>query len=150
MSKPTCGPMYKEALDKYADGDESKSHAFAAGFVSGQAEKVYLGACRAAMFRPSQDRKAMLLEIVADAAARYGLRVVVPVGAKGEVWICRATYLPAVEMLRDCHPENENSEWWHRHRAFLCGVPDDEVDSKFHLRDRHGLDCDSLSREAQR
>ncbi len=58
--------MCKEAINKYAGDDSEKIRIFAAGFVSGQAEKVYLGACRAAMFRPSQDRYGMLNVVTED------------------------------------------------------------------------------------
>lgn len=78
--KTTCGPMYKAGLSQFAGDDPDKIRIFAAGFVSGQCEKVYLGACRAAMFRPSLERSAMLLEVVHDMGQRYGLNVVYPIG----------------------------------------------------------------------
>jgi hypothetical protein len=136
--KPTCGPFYKAALEKYAKTPE-EMHIFAAGFVSGQAEKVYLGACRAAMFRPSQDRHAMLLEIVKDVTERYGLLFVDDVGEKKEIWICRSEWANYVLGLINTP---ENSELWHQRRAFLCGIPHKEIDPEFHLREGHGERCD--------
>lgn len=138
-SKPTCGPFYKAALDNYAGIDPVKNRIFAAGFVSGQAEKVYLGACRAAMFRPSQDRYGDLIETAQDVADRYGLTVVAPIGKKQEVWICRTRWAGDVHMLNGLI---EDTAEWHELRAWLCGVPDEEVDRVFHLRDGHGERCD--------
>lgn len=132
MTKPTCGPMYKEAIEKYGTTD-AEAHAFAAGFVSGQAEKVYLGACRAAMFRPSQDRLAMILEIVSDVVRRYDLCYIAGVGSKNEVWICRRKWARDVQ---DLHYIKEDSPAWHEKRAWLCGIPGDEVDVAFHPSQR--------------
>ena len=130
--------MYKEALEKYA-ATSTEFRAFAAGFVSGQAEKIYLGACRAAMFRPSQDRTATIIEIANDVAARYGLVVVHPIGAKQEVWICR----PANEEdVRRMTVFIEDSPAWHERRAWLCGIPEKDVDLEFHKRAGHGERCD--------
>lgn len=137
-TKKTCGPMYKEGLEKYGDSPE-KMRAFAAGFVSGQAEKVYLGACRAAMFRPSQDRSGMIEEIIKDVCSRYGLGTIYPVGTENEFWICRLEWADDVELLRVI---TENSPQWHAHRAYLCGVPESEIDYEFHLRAGHGKRCD--------
>ena len=138
-TKPTCGPMYKSALEKYCGGDPQKIHLFAAGFVSGEAEKVYLGACSAAMFRPSQDRMGMLSEIVEDVCQRYGL--VSFDGGRGELWICRN--MDVWEALREMHAMvPANSEEWHRRRAELCGIPLGEVDVNFHERAGHGERCD--------
>lgn len=137
--KPTCGPMYKETLEKYAGNDPALIRVFASGWIGGQAEKVYLGACRAAMFRPSQDRRGMILEIVSDVCQRYGLFHVSPIGEKQEIWICREVNIVQVETLKFM---SEDSEQWHWHRAWLCGIPTDEVDVKFHLRAGHGARCD--------
>lgn len=137
MNKPTCGPMYKEALERYAGDDAELIRIFAAGFVSGQAEKVYLGACRAAMFRPSQDRYGMLIETVRDVAQRYGLTVVEGIGSQNEIWVCRPD---DAELVRGQMQYPENSPPWHVHRATLCGV--DEIDVRFHLRAGSGERCD--------
>lgn len=128
----------KEALEKYGATD-AEQKAFAAGFVSGQAEKVYLGACRAAMFRPSQEKAGWMLEIVEDVCFRYGLSFYSPVGSKQEVWICRIWWAGDVMDLRDM---KEDSAAWHEKRAWLCGIPDAEVDREFHLRSGHGAKCD--------
>lgn len=146
QTKPTCGPMYKEAIDHYCgstgpdfcrSNDPALVRVFAAGFVSGQAEKVYLGACRAAMFRPSAERYGMLIDVASDVARRYGLTVVT--GVKFEIWICRDEWAPMVRTLKDAE---ENSRIWHECRGFLCGIPFEECDYEFHLREGHGQRCD--------
>ena len=42
--KTTCGTIYRDALFQYTHGDPEKVRIFAAGFVHGQGEKIYLGA----------------------------------------------------------------------------------------------------------
>jgi hypothetical protein len=133
----TCGPFYKEALERYAGDSPAGQRAFAAGFVSGQAEKVYLGAAPAAMFRPSGERFDMVADIVADVASRYGLTWH-HVG--GEIWLCRD--MLAVRMLNEMREIERDSAVWHRQRAMLCGIPENEVDVKFHLRRGYGERCD--------
>ncbi len=140
-AKVTCGPMYKEGLEKYAGTEPVSQHCFAAGFVSGQAEKVYLGACSMAMFRPSQDRSGMIEQILDDVCPRYGLawRKI-----EGEYWITREGcehrfgHLEAFPL----RPNINGPEWRHRFRGLLCGVPDCEIDEKFHERKGAGERCD--------
>jgi len=136
-SKPTCGPLYKAGLDNYCGDDPERVRLFAAGFVSGQAEKVYLGACRAAMFRPSAERLAMLMTVVKEVAERYGL---VWLAVENEVWLCRDR--DAERTVKEMAGRIPNSPGWHRLRADLCGVPRAECDEYFHLRHGYGQRCD--------
>jgi len=53
MSAPTCGTHYLKLLKVFTELDPERVRYFAAGFVCGQAEKIHLGACPAAMFRPN-------------------------------------------------------------------------------------------------
>lgn len=137
MSK-TCGPMYLDALEKYTGGDPAKVRLFAAGFISGQAEKVFLGACGAAMFRPSEAYAPMVRAIVIDCATRYDL-LWTQEGA--EIWIVRnAALLRTLVCCLERYPENSTE--WHMVRGQLCGVPDSELDYEFHLREGYGKPCD--------
>jgi hypothetical protein len=136
-AKKTCGPMYEEALRRYTSMDPGLIGVFAAGFISGQAEKVYLGACRGAMFRPSADRWPIIMAAVMDVVNRYGLKYQ---ELPEEIWILRDdTAVHWLAELSDCEP---NSPRWHRIRARLCGVPLSETDEQFHLRSGHGERCD--------
>lgn len=128
--------MYKNAIESFCGDDPDKIRLFAAGFVNGQSEKVYLGACQAAMFRPSHDRRDMLMEIVENAAIRYGLAVVI---VRAEIWICRLASFNTVQQLKSLE---ENSAAWHQLRGQLCGVPEIEIDVTFHHRSGYGQRCD--------
>lgn len=137
-NKPTCGVMYLDALTRYTGGDPKLVRVFAAGFVNGQAEKVYLGACRAAMFRPSDDFRGMVGEIARDAANRYGLELA---WIGGEGWIFRPDNRGAIMRMPSM---TVNSPPWHNLRGWLCGVPANEIDLKFHTRQGYGEPCDVI------
>lgn len=135
--KTTCGPLYLHAMMRWTGMDEGLVRAFAAGFINGQAEKVYLGACRAAMFRPPMRHDEMVCDIVRDACLRYGLEWTF---LREEVWICRDQIAKlAVLALNDLVL---NSPLWHAHRAALYGIPEAEVDLSFHERPGYGEPCD--------
>jgi|SRR3989304_4911931 len=137
--KRTCGPMYLEALLKYAGDDPVNVKLFAAGFISGQAEKVYLGACKAAMFRPSDINAPMVREICKDVAQRYGLMLLT---YEDEFWLVRN--IGARSVLWTAIECETNSADWHVLRGMLCGVPKDEIDPTFHEREGYGQPCDQL------
>ena len=136
-NKQTCGPLYKDGLENFTKMEPSLVRVYAAGFVSGQAEKVYLGACQAAMFRPSEENFEMLYEVVQDVAHRYFLYVELLDTLRGvEIWVCRTISVSRSACnLRLCE---ENSGMWHRERASLCGIPEIEVDPFFHERNGFG------------
>ncbi len=130
--RATCGPLYLEGLETY--GCTKDMHfAFACGFVSGQAEKVFLGACPAAMFRPSPEHFEWLYDEVTKIAVRYGLEIAVLPSAQSktpdEIWIFREGYA-----IGRWHDSPVNSPNWHYHRAAACGIPNDRIDYKFHER----------------
>ena len=131
-AKVTCGPMYKAALEVYVGDDLVKAHAFAAGFVSGQAEKVYLGACAMAMFRPSQDRSGMIEDILCDVCPRYGLiwaRILdeYSITRKG----CEFRFHHLQRLVKDGEVDTVQ---WHEYRGGECGIPPYSIDPKFHER----------------
>lgn len=134
--KQTCGVFYREAFLKYGEGNTALERAFAAGFVSGQAEKVHLGACTAAMFRPSEEKRPLIQAILDDVLPRYGL---VAQWIGDEVWISRSESCQRVRGMLDFVV---NSEFWHRIRGKLCGVPHEELDLMFHERRGYKERCD--------
>lgn len=138
-AKPTCGPLYKAGLEHYAGSDPEKIKLFAAGFISGQAEKVYLGACRGAMFRPSAEWKAMVLEVAREVATRYGLQVRIA-SPPGEIWILRDA--AAVDLLARAEELGVPDDLFHLLRGALAGVPTEEIDLRFHERAGHGERCE--------
>lgn len=128
-TKTSCGPLYRAAKNHFTGGDPAKERLFAAGFVHGQAEKVYLGACMAAMFRPSTlEKQVMVQEIAEQAAVLYGLVVL---NIREEIWICRPDHEKDVGKLWWMIID---SGLWHCYRGGLCGVPTGEIDNQFHLR----------------
>jgi hypothetical protein len=136
MTKTTCGPLYKQALEAFTDRSPKQIRLFAAGFVVGQAEKIYLGACRAAMFRPSKEYQEMLWEHTTTAAALYGLAVMM---LDDEIWIVKPEWAASIKSLKDFE---RNSMAWHKLRARMCGVPEEEIDDQFHLRPGAVERCD--------
>ncbi|MEK7561025.1 MAG: hypothetical protein AAB539_03665 [Patescibacteria group bacterium] len=136
LSKPTCGVLFRDALQQFTFMDPETIPVFAAGFVTGQAEKVYIGACKAAMFRPSEEYRDMFMRILTDTKERYGLALT---SFNGELWIARPENVTLVESIFNLVP---NSAEWHELRGQLCGVPPQEIDLKFHLRRGDGERAD--------
>ena len=135
LQKPSCGALYRAALEAATGGDPALVPVFAAGFVNGLAEKVYLGACPAAMIRPPAEWWLRVEQIANEAADRYNLWVHVLHWSDvndPEIWLCRDVNIVArVRALTDVPV---NSVDWHARRAFLCGVLSHEVDVQFHER----------------
>lgn len=135
----TCGEFYQDALTEACGGDKSLVPVFAAGFVNGQAEKVYLGACRAAMFRPSDEWRAVVTNLARNCASRYGLLLCLTV--PGEVWIVRPEAINEWRQMRD---SPNNSRTWHTLRGLLCGIPAQGIDDNYHERGKYGWVCDKV------
>lgn len=138
----TCGPLYKEGLEAFTGMDPEKIRIFAAGFVSGQAEKLYLGACQCAMFRPSAEHHAMVLRIAMDVSDRYGLRVEQLQTSRGvEIWLCGSP-AAALAIRKLGSYERENTPRWHEIRGLMCGISPHQIDREFHKRTGYGERCD--------
>lgn len=125
MDKETCRPKYVRQLDFYCKNNRDAIRLFAAGFITGQMEKVYLGACGAVMFRPKDEDYEMVLEIVQQTAKEYGLNHE-PI--RDEIW----AYHPSVppQIITHCREFQLD----HFVRGMLCGVPLREIDYNFHNR----------------
>ena len=126
------GPITKPGGFDESPGQEA-DWSFYFGFYVGQAEKVYLGACRAAMFRPPSAalyRKAYpILQTVADL---YELSFY-PHASMQEIWLLRDQ--TAVEVLEAVLTRSTpDSPIWHETRGRLCGVPMEEIDREYHTR----------------
>jgi len=142
----TCGALFQQCIDHLLPIPMTPLQLFAAGMVYGQAEKVYLGACQASMFRPSAEHRAWHLELTRYICDLMDLRLVTALRFEisDEIWICR----PGAErILRECLERDEvNSPAWHTFRGLMTGVPMDEVDMEFHRRRGFGLPCDRVTR----
>ena len=132
--KVSCGVLYRRVLEAFGVHAEKEVQMFASGFVCGQAEKIHLGACEAAMFRPSEENHHIVDQAVEKACAIYGLKsFTLTYDGRFEVWICRTRYFP--EMESDLTEKELNSPEWHRLRGLLCGVSVMEIDANFHKRE---------------
>lgn len=121
----TCGELYREALKATS---EVVVDQISLGFLIGQAEKVFIGACDGCMTKDIE---------LAGAAIRiaevYGLTSLLlsPAAAQvnsPEVWIYRPP-LRFIEYTKDS-PE------WNLHRAALCGVPAEQINLAYHASSR--------------
>ena len=126
---PTCGSLYIKARDAaipFAGRDPFLL--FGAGFVVGQAEKVYSGACFSAMFRPEAQYHNGLRDIVRAIVPVYGLMWGM---WEDEIWLF---HKDSYRALSDTLKLEKNSPDWHRQRAVLCGIRDADIDVRFHER----------------
>ena len=110
----------------------------AVGHMRGQAEKVYLGACKAFMIRPAADWFQWAIDAMTMVCIHYHLHLAIDT-THGEIWGCKdtATY----QTLRTLQTHVEvNSAHWHGIRARLCGV--ETVDMYYHERHGYGQRCE--------
>lgn len=142
--KERCGVLHNRAMDHFCGDDEEKIRLFAPGFILGQAEKVYLGACRAAMFRPEKRHRKLVGDVLFYACQQYDLRQIY-LKTTGEYWLFDKEYNAHMEMIalmsiRATEWPLTDDEWYdyHKERGRLCGIPPWKIDGKYHEREpRH-------------
>lgn len=102
--------------------------AFVLGFLTGQAEKVKLGACNACMIRPPKQHLGTVESMAVDVANQYGLSVnMVSTKLGDEIWISKdPVFLNALKHVA------ENSPYWHKVRGRACGIPDIKIVENWH------------------
>lgn len=134
------GKVTQNLREHFNDSEEMRK-GFAIGFAAGQAEKVYLNVCKAAMFRPSKHEIVWYLPAIEEIAKNYGLFLQLLNVGTGieetpyEIWI----YKDVKSMVwSECEV---NSSEWHLGRAIVCGIPMEEIDLGYHLRDGYGEEC---------
>lgn len=140
-NKPTCGPLFADSLSAFTDMSDKEVRPFLAGHLTGLVEKVYLGACPAAMVRPSPEFRGFVLSALSRLSKIYGLEVSVferPEIAD-EIWLHRPEYAAAVGELSQLRFESPE---WHTNRGLLCGIPLSEIDLEFHKRRGYREPCD--------
>lgn len=138
VAKTTCAPLFLKLLDltlkdKAAGLIPDDTAFFGRAFQVGQAEKVYLGSCLAAMSRPGPEYFDCMLLGAMHIADVYGLAngVTHKKGYDDEIWVFRESASALWERMAMTEVD---TPLYHRLRAGLCGVPDAEVDLAFHLR----------------
>lgn len=139
--KETCGPNYQRAMKMFHVDTDGVARVFAAGFISGQAEKIKLGACQAAMFRPSPERLDTIAETAHNVCQIYGLHTRI---VDDEVWIYRLEVAEMIDKLQDRPTLQVNSKEWHFIRGALTGVPATDIDYCFHERSAFMEPCDKI------
>lgn len=139
----TCGVLFEKVWRQVIETVKDPLLLFASGHVCGQSEKIYLGACSAAMFRPSTEEGYRgLLETVEICSMVYGLRIRVLFPddpTRREIWIFRPD---SWNLIVSLEYEEYNSPSWHILRGLLCGVPLESIDAEFHLRSGFSEPCD--------
>lgn len=144
--KVTCGILFNKCLNHFTSMlSDDPILLFASGMAVGQAEKIFLGACQAAMFRPSPENQAKMLSVCVYLSGVYGLEVSVFQREEiaNEIWLHNGK---CVDLLsRTLTTEEVNSPIWHTVRGVLCGVPFNQVDLDFHKRRGYREVCDEVS-----
>ncbi len=142
-SKPTCGPLFLKCLEEFAGDSTPLLMSFSAGHMVGQAEKIYLGACSAAMFRPSPEYREWLIVAAVKISIIYDLEVSCfdIDEIRDEVWLHSKTCKQELHRLMMLQVNSPN---WHYIRGKLCGIPTDKIDTEFHLRKGYNQPCDKV------
>lgn len=143
--KATCGPLFQKCLSYFTSHYSSDLILlFAAGMALGQAEKIYLGACQAAMFRPSKENHGKMLAVCVYLSGIYRLEV--SVFNRPEIWneVWLHTNKCGHLLYNTLQNEDVNSPIWHTVRGMLCGIPYNQIDLDFHLRRGYREDCDNI------
>jgi hypothetical protein len=139
-TKHRCGTLHARAMEHFCGRDEERIRLFTAGFITGQAEKIHLGACRAAMLRPALQHRELVRQILNYTCALYGLQWEF-LDSCGEFWLFEDDYRAHVDMIDQMAQRiNEREltayEWhdYHLERGRLCGIPITQIDGRYHER----------------
>lgn len=136
----TCRSYFDAALAEFG---MRCGHDFYVGLIVGHAEKISIGACMAAVFRPEPEWLPAVETKVVLTARVYGLAYDVITTNRGtELWLFERRVASLVNRLN--HIE-EDSPIWHFFRGWLLGVPRNEIDLEFHTR-KEGRECKMAGR----
>jgi len=141
-----CGVLYQQNLDKFVAGSKERFSAFTAGYICGQAEKVHLGTCSAAMFRVGEEHWQHVVKLVTGIAKRFNLRLMMyvsHVSGVREIWLLDGTPATLRFYRRMANVECDTPEY-HLIRALLCGVSSHRVDLEYHQRPGYNEECDKV------
>lgn len=131
-NKPSCGPLFKQVWELARKDETSEIAQFSWGHLCASAEKVYLGACVAAMFRPGIMSQDSFVKRLQQVAGIYGLSFLIRGSHHNtEYWLFRLDNHRLIDLIDQVA---ENSPAHHFIRGILCGVPASEIDLEFHLR----------------
>ncbi|KKN78085.1 hypothetical protein LCGC14_0353120 [marine sediment metagenome] len=123
----TCGPLFQQVFEEATRQSSNNLAIFSWGHLCASAEKIWLGACPAAMFRPT-DQEGEFAARINYVAQVYSLDLM---KVDNEYWLFRRQYYQTV---KEMEMAEKNSPIYHGLRGLLCGVPVDELDLAFHER----------------
>src|SRR5688572_26875112 len=110
----TCGPLFLRAVRHFTCTADPHNAVllFSAGHMCGQAEKIYLGACKAAMFCPSPEYHRWAFNAALYLSKVYGLQVSVFDNTEiaDEIWLHTAE---SSSMLGLLSRAEVNTPEWH-------------------------------------
>jgi len=135
---PALGDLHRQAFDVADAKVETEWRDFTAGFVSGQLEKAFSGACDACMFAPDEQDFNWCYELVSLLSSKvYGMAVhVLQCSNRKEIWVSDSAigsgFLRELEGM--VKGGDENCPWWHLLRGNLCGIPFKRIDPDYHKR----------------
>lgn len=152
-SAPTCGALYRLFEEQcqtlfflqpgaIPHGDVRLADR-AIGHMRGQAEKVFLGACRALMIRPASDWFTWACEAMLFTCNHYGMQLYIA-RDEGELWGC-ANFSVLQHVHATLKREEKDSPAWHLLRGRLCGIPASMLDQEYHQREGYGQRCEPES-----
>lgn len=128
----TCRPLFRKAYEAALSDSSDPLILFSWGHLAASADKIWLGACQAAMFRPGvsdASRFQFRIEIVAEI---YGLEWTYIAADRGtEFWLFNKDSLRSILLLEKLSPDSPES---HYIRGTLCGIPPEKIDLVFHER----------------
>lgn len=137
MPKTTmkCRERLKPIFDKFGSveatqnwentGTSGGAIPFFAGFIAGQCEKVYHGACAAAMFAYGSGLYPMTYEaFVSTFCEVWGAYELIGLHdeVRQEIWVTRTAINEVTDVLTFNHNTEERTRLWTRKRASLCGI----------------------------
>lgn len=117
----SCGVLFDQARTFIREQVDPAQH-MEAGFMAGQMEKVYLGACLAAVFSVPAGEEWASLRLAAPGLAQiYGLSCRTE---GGEVWVFANQWAGDLHALTVIHDTSST----HTIRGLLCGIPPARID----------------------
>lgn len=141
--KLNCTSLYnrvvktiEDDIEKSGSIEEIIRRASSMGFFAGLCEKVCLGACPSAMIKPdNDDLRDWAGPIIANIAGTYDLKVhfhSLFSEKRTEIWVARNEGI--MDEIKKMLKLERNTPAYHNTRAWLIGIPDSEIDHKYHER----------------
>lgn len=129
----TCGPLFREVYEEALKDSNDPLILFSWGHLAASAEKIWLGACNAAVFRPVTSEVSRFQLRIAIVAEIYGLEwTYIGLDRGTEFWLFTQDSLQSVLLLVE--KLHTNSPESHYIRGTLCGIPPEKIDLEFHER----------------